>query len=212
MAVRILALLSQGRRQTGISLCLLERKTDSCLALKAWEGAKRRWFSPCCSKSRSTLSPLQMDFTSASNGMSKAPFEKGHQSLLPSAFWRILTVERTLCHYYTAVTKITARALLDHKICYTRKWWKLCSNLLCWPNYPKSGFDLLSMALHYTEFSHIRFPGIGGRKSLRNVRSWKKIITQVINDTLRLLVWLVHLCNHVWSYILFFTSTLHSHL
>lgn len=150
------ALLSRGHRQTVISLCHLERKMDSCLALKSWEGAKQKWFSPCCSKSRSTLYPLQVDFTSASNGMSKAPFEKGHQSLLPSAFWRILTVERTLCHYYKAATKITARALLDHKIHYTRKRWKLCSNLL----YPKRGFDLLTMAIHYTVFSHIHFPSI----------------------------------------------------
>lgn len=131
MAVWILALLSWSLRQTRIILCLPERKMDSCLALKSWEGAKKRWFSPCCSKSRSTLSPLLIDFTSASNRMSKAAFEKRHPSLLPSAFWRILTVERTLCHYYTAVTKITARALLDYKICYTRKRWKLCSNLLC---------------------------------------------------------------------------------
>lgn len=142
MAVRILALLlSWGRRQTGISLHHLERKMDSCLALKSWEGAKQRWFLPCCSMSRSTLSPLQMDFTSANSGISKATFEKGHQSLLPSGFWRILTVEGTLCHYYTAVTKITARVLLDLmvKICNTRKQWKLCSNLLSCTQLPQKG-------------------------------------------------------------------------
>lgn len=82
-------------------------------------------------------------------------------------------VVRALCHYYLVVTNIIDRAFFDHNVSYCRKLWKLCSNFAA-HNYPKRGFDLLTMALHYAVFSYVDFSSIGVEIITKKHESLKK--------------------------------------